>query len=114
MEGNYLTVFVRKRFRVTDVSKVTSLLLEVDFDDRVIAYLNGTEVARANVQEAGHDRPATGTRTRPPRPSTSSSRLPGPVLRSGINVLAIEGHNDDLASSDLSLIPSLRGTLLPG
>ena len=106
MEGNYLTVFVRKRFRVTDVSKVTSLLLEVDYDDGFIAYLNGTEVARANVEEAGHDRPATDAHEAS-GPEQFVVPAPQSVLRSGINVLAIEGHDDDLASSDLSLIPSL-------
>ena len=33
--------------------------------------------------------------------------IPAGVLKTGANVLAIEGHNDDLDSSDFTLNPSL-------
>lgn len=45
MEGNYLTVFCRKTFDVTNPDAVDELILQVSIDDGFYAYLNGVEVA---------------------------------------------------------------------
>src|SRR5690606_35770855 len=44
-----LSVFLRKRFNITNVAEIERLLLHVDYDDGFIAYLNGTEIARSNM-----------------------------------------------------------------
>ncbi|MBI4605110.1 MAG: lamin tail domain-containing protein [Planctomycetes bacterium] len=110
MEGSYLAVFARRRFQVADASKVESLALWVDYDDGFIAYLNGVEVARANVAEAGASGAAGGSHEAGV-PEEFPIPAPAALLRTGINVLAVEGHNSDLASSDFSLAPSLSGAL---
>jgi hypothetical protein len=108
MAGNYLTVFIRKRFPVADAAKVTSLKLTVNYDDGFIAYLNGVEVARSNVSTPGFSTPAdAGHEAGSPEDFPIAN--PSNVLRTGVNVLAIEGHNATLASGDFSLAPSLSG-----
>jgi len=42
-------VYIRYNFEIKDLSQIESLLLDIDYDDGFIAYLNGTEVARDNV-----------------------------------------------------------------
>ena len=44
-----LAVYLRKSFTIEDVSEINSLVLDVDYDDGFVAYINGTEVARANI-----------------------------------------------------------------
>ncbi len=106
----YLTVFVRRTFAVTSPEDFDAIILSVDYDDGFVAYLNGVEVARANV--AGNP-PAFNTPASPGREAGTpeefdlSSRRS--LLRSGDNLLAIQLHNASLDSSDASLIPSLMG-----
>lgn len=105
MQGNYASVYLRKAFDVADPSAVSSLLLEVQYDDGFNAWINGAHVAGANVASAemAHD-------------ATASSALedfdfkhfplaaPSGYLVAGRNVLAIQFHNSSLgASSDAFL-----------
>ena len=43
------SVYLRKVFEITDLSSISSLILDIDYDDAFVAYLNGVEVARANI-----------------------------------------------------------------
>ncbi|MCI0536061.1 MAG: DUF1800 domain-containing protein, partial [Verrucomicrobiales bacterium] len=91
-------------------SALDNLILRVDFDDGFVAYLNGSEIARTNVSAnsmlfsspASSDHEA-GT---PVEFDVTASKA---LLRAGPNVLAIQAHNVNLTSSDLSLIPELIG-----
>lgn len=107
------SVYTRIKFNVSDVNEITNLLLDIDYDDGFVAYINGNEVARANITGVN---PAfnQGTITdheaqmytggNPERFTiTDFSNL----LVNGDNVLAIQVHNINNASSDLTLIPFL-------
>ena len=113
MQGNYLTVYLRKSFSFNGNS-VNSMVLETDYDDGFVAYINGNEVARRNVAGIpNYDSPASDYReagTMEQIDLTSFSDL----IQNGNNVLAIEVHNQELSSSDLSMIPYLeiKGAML--
>ncbi len=109
MRQNYLSVYVRMEFEIQDVDRLSSIMLNMDYDDSFIGYINGVEVARANVSGS------------PPRYNDSADGnheagtfesfgipLQEGLLREGRNVLAIEGHNVSLTSSDLTLKPELE------
>ncbi|MHC4784303.1 MAG: hypothetical protein ACYTE0_14865 [Planctomycetota bacterium] len=49
MQGNYSTVYTRKVLNYDGSINITSLNLEIDYDDGFVAYINGQEVARANM-----------------------------------------------------------------
>ena len=106
MKDNYLSVYMRRRFHVADVSEISSLLLRVDYDDGFVAYINGREVARAGAgnpgQELNYDDKATLDHEAGVVESfdATSGLLD---LVDGENVLAIEVHNLTVDSSDLSL-----------
>ena len=46
----YLSVFLRKRFRVDDLNAAGQLAFQAMYDDGFVAYINGREVARANME----------------------------------------------------------------
>ncbi len=111
MQFNYLTVYIRKRFVLPELSSITELVLEIDYDDGFIAYINGREVARAGMgargEEFQYNHPARKAR----EPGTPERfRIARSVLKSGDNVIAIEGHNVAMKSSDFSLSPRLELT----
>lgn len=119
------SVYIRKKFAVTEADKIVSLVLFIDFDDAFVAYLNGNEIARANIGTPGV------------RPSynqyagncDAEAQLPGggipakfllgsaqlAYLKSGENVLAIQVHDCNATSSDMSSTSFLiAGISVPG
>lgn len=46
------SVYLRMKFNIVDTSKILAVVLNVDYDDAFIAYLNGIEIARANITGA--------------------------------------------------------------
>ena len=111
MQGNYVSLYFRKTFTVTDVNEPGYLELDLRYDDGAVVYLNGSEVARASQMN--------GTGTPPPFDALSGGHevtsLPLRVsldpyrslLQTGDNVLAVQVHNSSLSSNDISFIPRL-------
>ncbi len=110
-----ISVFTRTTFSVEDASLINDMLLHIDFDDGYVAYLNGQEISRFNV---------TGDSPLPFDAGTTDfisdpwlvrgEELPAielgefkDLLVDGENVLAIQVHNTNAQSSDMSLIPFL-------
>ncbi|MEO8426683.1 MAG: LamG-like jellyroll fold domain-containing protein, partial [Verrucomicrobiota bacterium] len=85
----------------------------MDYDDAFVAYINGVEVARNNIVGVPPDFTETATAGHEASGGDSSPspvefyNLSPTVLAPGVNVLAIQGHNSSLTSSDFSLIPAL-------
>ena len=101
---------MRREFDVSDPSEVGGLFLNMIYDDGFVAYLNGEEVARANM----------GDLIRPNYRSKSARSADGDpdfglfeiteskdLLVPGTNVLAIQLHNTSITSSDAILVPEL-------
>ena len=106
-----LSVYVRYAFNLSSLDEISKLILDMDFDDGFVAYLNGKEIGRINLgnpnepttfdQLTGTDIEANLYRGLLPARIT----LPLPVsdlLETGDNILAIEVHNWSSGSSDLS------------
>lgn len=107
------SVYIRKTFYVADVNAVRAALLHVDYDDAFIAYLNGTEIARANISgdRPPYNQPAD-TYTEPKiiyggKPEQFRIDSLENIITEGSNVLAIQVHNSSLNSTDLTIIPFL-------
>ena len=116
----YSSLYIRKPFQVADPDGLRSLVLAIDYDDSFIAYINGTEVARSDHGAPGTPEPFNGLGTRhessngkpapglggfpvvPERFNIDPKDFPG-LLQSSDNVLAIQGLNSQLSSSDFLL-----------
>lgn len=110
-----MSLFIRKSFNVDNPESIIKLLFHIDFDDGYIAYLNGEEFSRRNMgspnSQVKYNSPATGLH----EAEIYSGGFPEPIwidlkkfpLIIGDNVLAIEVHNYNEGSSDLSCIPFL-------
>jgi len=110
-----LSFFIKLRFNVQDVSLVLNAILDIDYDDAFVAYLNGVEIARDNIGTVGippsYDAKADLAKEAKMYSGGSPDRFfienANELLISGENVLAIQVHNTDISSSDLTLIPFL-------
>ncbi|PHN08144.1 CotH kinase family protein [Flavilitoribacter nigricans] len=115
-------VFLRTTFSIVELSKIEQLLLGMDYDDGFVAYINGREVARANItgsppaynQYTPTDREATMYRTGRPTDFVLSMDTLGPYLNEGANLLAIEVHNVSSGSSDLTARAFLSAGITDG
>ncbi len=105
MRNNYMSIFCRKTFSVSNPSAIERLIFSVTIDDGFYVYLNGVEVGSHNVTGKNFDAPAAsaGEPELVERDLTGSRSL----LRTGTNVLAVQVHNAGLGSSDLTFIPRL-------
>ncbi len=109
------TVYIRVPFVVDNVAAIQTLTLRMRFDDGMIAYINGQEVARDNA-------PAETTETwnsgAPTNRSDDTAVVPVEYsiprfdfLHVGMNVLAVQGLNNGVGSSDLLILPELIATV---
>jgi hypothetical protein len=105
-----LSLYARKSFLLEDTSIIRSAILSIDFDDAFVAYLNGREIARSHIgipgnppahDDTGDIHEAGIYRGLDPEQFTVENSL----LEEGINLLAIQVHNAEWESSDLTLIP---------
>lgn len=106
-----ISVYCRYHFEVTDPAVIGELILDVDFDDGFVAYLNGTELGRHYMSDPDTptlwDQPADALHEARLYQGMDPFRVPlqgnaHELLITGDNVLAIEVHNENFGSSDLS------------
>ena len=111
------TVYIRKTFDIIDTSIITSVLLQVDYDDAFVAYLNGIEVARSNIDWPGKIQnwndfsrdvhTAVMFMGLPPEEFYIDIDLFKSIINEGENVLAIQALNAWNNHGNSSIIPFL-------
>ena len=107
------SIYLRKTFSVSNVDDIISLILDIDYDDAFVAYVNGVELARANISGL---HPAFDAPTQSEREAQMymgglperfiSTDIAG-LLQEGENILCLQAHNISNSSSDFSVIPFL-------
>lgn len=107
MQGKYSRVYIRHAFSSKEIRTAKELGLVINFDDAFIVYLNGKEVGRVGVIK-GNGSSAEGISS---HEAGDFLYLPlekwRDAIQPGNNILAIEGHNTSVTSSDFSLDPML-------
>ena len=114
--GATTSAYVRIPFVVEDPLAIETLSLRVRYDDALVAYVNGTEVARANVtgtlqwdSVADSDRPdAAAFKPQEFRFANASG-----LLRAGSNVLAVQGLSRTADAARWLVLPELTADLAP-
>jgi hypothetical protein len=105
--------WLRHSFSLPDASTFDALQLDLQRDDGILVFLNGTEILRDNLP-AGPLSPnalASSAISGPAESAWSRFLLPSSALRSGPNLLAVQLHQSAPNSSDLGF--DLRLTPLP-
>ncbi len=105
------SIFIRKKFTVAHLEYVTQMILHMDCDDGFIAYINGKEIARSNMNSTNFDAFATtyteGVMRNNEIPPSYNCSDCFSALKEGENTLCIQIHNCSNESSDLIGIPIL-------
>lgn len=110
------SVFMRKSF-IADTSEILNAIFFMDYDDGFVAYLNGVEIARANMAGTG-SRPQWNALAKSAHEAQMYLGLPADsfylnpaflksILIHGTNVLTVETHDAFAIQTDLSSNPYL-------
>src|SRR5216117_2955868 len=110
MDGVNPTAYLRVPFTASNPASLQSLTLRMMYDDRFVAWLNGQEVARRNAP-ASPQWNSAATTSHPNYQAlvfeeiNISDQLN--ALRTGNNVLAIQGLNQSSNDTDFLILPEL-------
>jgi hypothetical protein len=109
--AKYVTTYFRRAFSVANPAAYASLQLRLLRDDGAVVYLNGSEVFRTNMPTGtiGHTTLATTAVAGADEAAFVSAALSPSLLVAGANVIAVEVHQSDLTSSDVSFDLELSG-----
>ncbi len=103
--AKYITTYFRKTVNVTNPAQFTSLLMNLLRDDGAVVYINGVEVYRNNLPAGVIAASTLATTAISGAEETTTyvqATLPVTGLVAGANVIAVEIHQNQGASSDLS------------
>ena len=108
--SNLSSVYLRIKFTINDLSQIEKLLLLADYDDAFVAYINGKEITRSGIsgsrpaynQFAEIDHEAGLYQGGYPSEFLMKNTIITENFISGENILAIQVHNINATSSDLS------------
>ena len=107
------SIFLRKTFSISNAGEVAALILDIDYDDGFVAYINGQEIARSNISGLPPAFNAFSPTDREAQMFTGGlpdrftiEDIEG-LLQNGNNVLCVQVHNVSTVSSDFTVIPFL-------
>jgi len=101
MRNNYLTLFLRQSFELSNPSAVVAFEAAINYDDGFAIWINDVLVLRENAPDGfAHDAAAPGNHE---SGTYDIFDLPDPdgYLRAGSNVIAVQVFNTSITSSDL-------------
>ncbi|MBN1672357.1 MAG: chitobiase/beta-hexosaminidase C-terminal domain-containing protein, partial [Kiritimatiellae bacterium] len=117
MSNRYSTLYLRQRFDLPNPACVSNLTLHVNYDDGFVAWINGHEIARANVAPGptewnqtalGSHESGTWEAFTVPAADVQACLLPGE------NVIAVHAMNAAIADDDFKIDVELTCELAAG
>jgi hypothetical protein len=110
----YVTTYFRKAINVTDANSFSGYTLNVRRDDGIVVYINGVEIYRNNMPAGtiSYSTPASSSCSDDGYTTQTSTLLPG-VLVTGLNVIAVEIHQQGGPGTDISFNLELIGLPKP-
>ncbi len=112
--AKYITTYFRQSFTVADAAAVSALVLHVRRDDGVVVFVNGTEVARDNMPAGAYTSTTFSSSIvdSANEYAEQTINIPTTSLVTGQNLIAIELHQRDGTSSDITFAAELVATTL--
>ncbi len=109
-----MAIYIRKIFSISDTNAISQAVCHIDYDDGFVAYLNGIEIARSSIDGTPEWNSTSSTQHEAvmyngglPEAFILDMNIIRSAWKEGENVFAIEVHNVNTTSSDLSLVPYL-------
>ena len=106
MRGNYTAIFIRREFEIPEATDLKRLGLVINYDDAFVLHVNGKELLSKGIVR-GKD----GKVKVEKHEASGAEYYPlgafADAFKVGKNVIALEGHNVEKGSSDMSLDPAL-------
>lgn len=110
--AKYITTYFRRSFNVTDASIYLSAAVRLLRDDGAVVYVNGTEVFRSNMPGGTIGYQTLASSAIDDNTFYSAAISPS-LLVNGANVVAVEVHQANGTSSDLSFDLELTASTTP-
>src|SRR4051812_15940218 len=103
-QNKYITTYFRHHFEVADPASITNLMVRLLRDDGGVVYLNGQEIFRSNMtdEEIDYRTLAEVAVTDAGKTTYFSQAVPPYMLYEGENVIAVEIHQFNVGSGDIS------------
>lgn len=104
MKNKFRSVYIRRPYEVpADVPDGAEITLGIRYDDAFVLYLDGVEVLRKGVEGSG----AKITKVKSHEADVWEYFKLGPAVAGHKGVVAIEGHNEKISSTDFTLRPRI-------
>lgn len=102
--NKHITTYFQRDFTISNPLQFSHLELNLLRDDGAVVYINGVEVWRSNMPSGtiSFSTEAASTIAWPNEDDWQSTNISASYLQNGINVVAVEIHQDSPSSSDLS------------
>ena len=113
MENVNATAYLRVPFNVSNPNDFASLRLSQRWNDGFLAYVNGTQITAQNAPAAPEWNSTATAAHGGSVTDTYNFSLPAGLLRTGANVLAIQGLNVAAADPSFLMLPKLDGQSAP-
>jgi acid phosphatase type 7 len=109
--NHFITTYFRKSFNVTNPSAFNSLKIRLLRDDGAVVYVNGTEVRRDNMPTGtvSSNTLASSALGAPAESTFFETSIGTSALVAGTNVIAVEVHQANATSTDVSFNLELTG-----
>jgi hypothetical protein len=108
-----ITTYFRRALFLNNAANYTNVTVNIKRDDGAVLYLNGVEVQRFNMPFGTVNYLTAASTAADDGASFYSANVPRSLLVEGLNLLAVEVHQDSPTSDDLSFNLSLQGVLFP-
>ena len=110
MRNSTESVYIRVPFTVTDLSQIEEVVLRLKYEDGFTAFINGKKIASDNAPSSLNWK-SGAPQNRPDSIATTPVEFSiagfANVLKTGDNILAIQGLNNKVTSSDLLIHPEI-------
>lgn len=98
----FITTYFRRSFNITNASFVTNITARFRRDDGIVVHLNGSLLFSHNMPGGTIDYLTPASNAGDDGNTTFTVNSPNTSLSNGLNVLAVEVHQDSSGSSDIS------------
>jgi hypothetical protein len=113
MKGFNPSILFRRVFPVANPAAYSTYKLRMKYEDGFVAWLNGTEIGRSNAPASlAHNSTAASNLNEAIVNSWTEFTIPSSLVLAGNNVLAVQGLNITVNSSDFLLLPEIVATAL--